>query len=564
MADKGEGACLLPGADRNLLEIWRVFMRHFIGLALILGSVAAGPVWAEQIVARSHITAVTVYPQGAQVTRVVDFAAPAGASALLITDLPADTQPELIRLSAEGVSLGAFALRNDRLPPRDDPEDPDVKAAEAAVAAAEAGVQAAQAGVDAIQAKIEAAEAQADFLRRVKPEGDAVTVEGVKALTAMIGSEVLTAREAALAAAGGLPVAQKALTEAEKALADAQAVQDALSQGAADYTGLSVAVTADVAGPAHLVVTHYIESASWQPVYDMMLTRKDPKLTIARGVLVSQASGEDWAGVDLTLSTAQPSAQAEPSRVWPELRRVVDPVEQERMAADAMAGGEMSAMAVPVMEPAVVAAPMIQGDVVVYHYPAKVDVAGGVENLRLALDEITLTPTIVAQAVPRLDQTAFVMAKFVNDSGEILLPGQAFLLREGTLVGATSIATVAPGAEAEIAFGAIEGLRLKREMPLRAEGDRGILSSSTQLEEKAVLQVENLTTESWPVRLVDLVPYSEQEELEISYTADPAPSAVDVDGQRGVLAWEFELAAGEKKAVSLEHVIRWPEGKELQ
>lgn len=539
-------------------------MRHFIGLALVLGSVAAGPVWAGPIVVDSHITAVTVYPEGAQVTRVVDFEAPAGASEVLITDLPAATVPEFIRLSAEGISLGAFSLRSDRLPPRDDPKDPDVVAAKAAVAAAEAGVQAAQAGVDAINAKVEAAEAQADFLRRVKPEGEAVTVDGVKALTAMIGSEMLTAREAALAAAGGLPVAQKALEDAEKALADAQAVQQALSQGAADYTGLSVAVTADVAGPAHLVVTHYVSDASWQPVYDMMLTRKEPKLSIARGVLVSQTSGEDWAGVDLTLSTAQPSGQAEPSRIWPELRRVVDPVEMEKMASDAMAGGEMATLAEPVMEPAVVAAPMIQGDVVVYHYPAKVDVAGGVENLRLALDEITLVPTIVAQAVPRYDQTAFVMAKFVNDSGEILLPGQAFLLRDGVLVGATALETVAPEAEAEMAFGAIEGIRLKREMPLRAEGDRGILSSSTQMEEKAVLQVENLTGESWPLRLVDQVPYSEQEELEISYTADPAPSVVDVDGQRGVLAWEFELAAGEKKAVQLDHVIRWPEGKELQ
>jgi uncharacterized protein (TIGR02231 family) len=228
-------------------------------------------------------------------------------------------------------------------------------------------------------------------------------------------------------------------------------------------------------------------------------------------------------------------------------------------------GDEMASMVAPVAEPAVVAAaPMIQGDVVVYHYPAKVDVAGGVENLRLALDEINVVPTIVAQAVPRADQTAFVMAKFTNDSGEILLPGQAFLLREGVLVGATSIDSVAPGAEEEIAFGAIEGLRLKRDMPLRAEGDRGILSSSTQVEEKAVLQIENLTDESWPVRLLDVVPYSEQEELEISYTADPAPSVVDVDGQRGVLAWEFELPAGEKKAVQLDSVMRWPEGKELQ
>lgn len=541
-------------------------MRHFVFLTWALASVAVEPALADQIVVGSHITAVTVYPQGAQVTREVEFSAPAGASEVLITDLPADTQAELIRLQAEGVMLGAFSLRTDQLPPRDESTDPDVVAAKAAVAAAEAGVRAAQAGVDAISAQVEAADAQADFLRKVKPEGDAVTVDGVKALAAMIGAEVLAARQAALTAGLGLPAAQKAVEAAQKVLADAQASQQALSQGVVDYTGLSVAVTADVAVTAHLVVTHYVSEASWQPVYDMMLTRKDPKLILARGVLVSQYSGEDWTAVDLTLSTAQPSAQAEPSTVWPELRRVIDPVEMAKAAADARSGWETGAGGVtePMMEPSVVAAPMIQGDVVVYHYPAKVDVAGGVENLRLALDEIKLVPTIVAQAVPRYDQTAFVMAKFVNDSGEILLPGQAFLLREGVLVGATSMAVVAPGDEAEIAFGAIEGLRLKREMPLRAEGDRGILSSSTQVEEKAVLQVENLTDESWPVRLVDRVPYSEQEELEIGYTANPAASEVDVDGQRGVLAWEFELAAGEKKAVQLDHVISWPEGKDLQ
>ena len=38
----------------------------------------------------------------------------------------------------------------------------------------------------------------------------------------------------------------------------------------------------------------------------------------------------------------------------------------------------------------------------------------------------------------------------------------------------------------------------------------------------------------------------------------------EVDGQRGVLGWEFELPAGEKKAVQLDSVMRWPEGKELQ
>lgn len=540
-------------------------MRRFAVLASLL--LSAAPVWADQILATSKILSVSVYPQGAQITRDVVFTAGAGAHEVLVTDLPAETYPELIRLQAEGLTLGAFSLRTDRLPPRDDLTSPALAAAKAEVEARGAALREAQGAVDAINAKVEAAEAQAKFLAGVRAEGEALTPEAVKALASMIGTEVLAAKQAALAAQTELPAAEKVLEQASEALTKAQEAENAVLTGAENYAALSVAVTATGDGERHLTVTHFVESASWQPVYDLALTRKGgDALTLHRGVLVSQSSGEDWAGVDLTLSTAQPSAQSAPSTLWPELRQIVDPAEEEKMAraAGAMAEADM-ALAEPVPEAAVVTAMAgIEGDTVVYHYPTPVDVASGVEDLRLALDEKKLTPKVEARAVPRLDRTAFVLATFKNESGEILLPGQAFLTREGVLVGSTYLEVLAPGAEAEVGFGAIEGLRLKRDMPLRAEGDRGIISTSTQIEEKAVLSVENLTTESWPVRLMDLVPYSEQEDLEISFEADPAPSETDVKGNRGILAWTFDIAPGETREVSLTHVMSWPEGMELR
>ena len=233
------------------------------------------------------------------------------------------------------------------------------------------------------------------------------------------------------------------------------------------------------------------------------------------------------------------------------------------------ADGEMPA---PVMEVApgvtgaigVTAGLAYQGDTVVYQYPVAVNIATGVEDLRLALDALTFSAEVQARAVPRYDATAFVMAKLINDSPEILLPGSAFLYRDGALVGGVTLEALSPGGEVDLGFGAIDGIRLKRDMPQRAKGDRGILTTSTQIAEKAMLKVENLTTEAWPIRLMDQVPYSEQEDLEISYKADPAVTEADVDGKRGVLAWEFDLGPGETKAVALYSLIRWPEGKVLQ
>jgi uncharacterized protein (TIGR02231 family) len=156
------------------------------------------------------------------------------------------------------------------------------------------------------------------------------------------------------------------------------------------------------------------------------------------------------------------------------------------------------------------------------------------------------------------------VATLTNDGTEILLPGTAYLYRDGAMVGQTQLRALPPGGKTDLGFGAIDGIRLTRDMPERAEGDRGIISTSTQVEEKAVLEVENLTGESWPVRVLDMVPYSEQEELEITYSADPPETEADVDGKRGLLAWEFDLPAGEKKAIRLDSLMSWPEGKVLQ
>jgi uncharacterized protein (TIGR02231 family) len=544
-------------------------MQRFLTLSLLLSSSAlASPLWADTILAKSHITAVTIYPQGAQITREVEFSAAKGAHDLLITDLPADTQADLIRLSAADLRLGAFALRTDRLPPREDTNAPEFVAAKAAVEAAQAGVRSAQSAIDAINARIEAAEAQVSFLAKIKPEGATITVDSLTALAKTVGAQTLAAREAALAAAADLPAAQKALQDAEKVLADAQSAQAALSQGDTDYTALSISIEAATAGEAHLTVTHFVSQATWAPVYDLTLDRKAPSLKIARGVLVSQYSGEDWAGVDLTLSTAQPSAQAEPSALWPELRRVSDPALRERAVLAAPAPTVAMEDAVePIMMSkggAVTAQRMMQGETVVYHYPSAVNVATGVEDLRLALDEMTMTPEIEARAVPSRDQTAFLLASFTNESPELLLPGTAYLYRDSALVGSSQFDGLASGAKAHIGFGAIEGLRLKRTMPERSTGDRGFISTSTEQEETAVLSVENLTTESWPVRVLDQIPYSEQDELAISYRASPAASEENYDDQRGILSWQFDLPAGETKEITLSQKLSWPEGKILQ
>lgn len=536
-------------------------MRYVFGLLLVM----AAPLQAETIMAKSKITAVTVFPQGAVLTRMVEFSAPTGLHDVVITDLPQGTDPQSLRLTpAEGVQIGSYALRTGRLPIRDPIKSAAQIAAEAALEAAIDATTTAQLSVEGVTARIEAANAQIAYLGRLGASDAKADTETLQSTARMIGAEVLAASQSALAARADLPAAQKRLKEATEAQAAAQAALDALTIPAKDYAALSLALSVAAEGPTEIEVTQFLGNATWAPIYDMALNRDAGQVVLDRSFLVSQFTGEDWTDVALTLSTAQPSNSPDPTRLWPELHRIDDPQELAKLsrspmeAAAPIAEADMGAMAEPVM-----AAVAFQGDIVTYVYPQPVDIADGVQNLRLTLDQVILPATAEARAVPRYDATAFMMAEFTNDSGQILLPGPATLTRDGARMGQTELETIAPGAKASLGFGAIQGLRLKRTIPARAEGDRGIFSKSNQIEETAVLSVENLTDEDWPLRVMDVIPHSEQEDLIITFTADPPVTETDADDMRGVLAWNLTVPAGQTQEITLSTRESWPEGKEL-
>lgn len=519
------------------------------------------PALADTIEAPSQVAAVTLYPWGASVERQVTLDLPAGRQEVLIPDLPADTFAETLRVSAPaGVTIGAVNLLTGRLPPVDDTPSPAVQAAEDEVERLEIALQARDAAIAAIRLKATAAQEQIGVLRGLG-RAESATAEEARALSRMVGEEALAALQAAHAAEQEALAAERARKDDVTALEKAQAALAALTTGATDHAALALVVDS-AGGPAVIGVTTFTENAGWMPAYDLRLATDPAALTLDRAVLVRQASGEDWSDVNLTLSTARPADQSRPGSLYPDLRQIGDEEKAERMASDAVGLVAMEAAPAPVVADAM--AVEMMGATVTYTYPAPVTLRDGVEDLRLALDRLDLTPEVYAMAVPRRDDTAFVMAEFTNTSAEPFLPGMAMLYLDGALVGGEQLDLLAAGDTTEVGFGPIDGMRVTRIVPERVEGDRGVITKSTELTEVAVLAVENLTPRDWPLRVLDQVPYSEQEDLEITYSADPPETDRDMDGQRGFLEWRMDLKAGEKAEIRLEQTLRWPEGQVLR
>lgn len=540
-------------------------------LALLLACCPAA-LFAGDIPLTSDVTAVTLYPQGATITRRVPYTAPEGAHQLILTDLPPSTPLESVRVKLDGAVMGSVTTRSDFVPPRSAEDTAALRAAENRVEQAEQALRAGFGQVQMIRLEVEAANARVQFLTKL---GDSESMaelgtDALRDMVGLIGDETLAALQNAHDAGLRADTAERDLKDLKDDVATARQALQALVPEVEDRAMLSVAINAATATEGMVEITYNIYEAGWLPVYDLKLDRASSAMDIERGAFVSQSTGENWQDVALTLSTVRPSEQTQPGEVWPWLRRIYDPkqaIAKSSLNDDAELSDFARATAgAPMEEPVMVqAAANFDGLAVTYQYPGDVSVASGADRVRLALGALSTQVELSARAVPLSDPTAFLIASFTNDTGELILPtSEAMVYLDGRFVGRRYMELAAAGADAEVSFGPIEGLRLTRTVLDRNEGDRGILSKSNEMTEEMLIEVQNLTGEAWPVVLRDHVPYSEQEDLSITWSASPKPSVEDVDGKRGVLEWSFDLEAGQTQVIEVSHGLQWPDGKALQ
>ncbi len=530
------------------------------------------PAFADTITGQARVDTVTIYPGLATVTRLVTLDLPAGQHDIIIPGLPQNLSADGLRIAVPGpVRLGAVNLAFDRLPVTPDQSSPAIVAAREEVERLQEVLRESDVAIAAIRLRAQAAEDQIAFLQSLgqASAGETLTtIADVQALAQMVGAETLALRMTAFAAEQEAQAAIRAREDDTEALEDARRALAALLAPEDQGSVLTFTLDAAEAGEVTLEIATTEGFANWSPVYDLRLTTgDDPQLDIDRAVVISQATGQDWLDVQLVLSTARPGEQIAPGGAWAELRRIISEEERDReaaagMAADTMALQRNSAvMPAPMMEAAPVTAQAdFSGAAVTYVYPNRVDIRNGVEDLRLPLDQLTFDADVWAEATPMTDANAYRMAEFTNSTDEILLPGRAMLHADGTMIGFSHLPLLAAGADLDVGFGPLDGLRLTRITPNRSTGDRGVFSSSNQLVERTILTVENLTGQDWDVLLRDAVPYSEQDDLQVSLTAVPEATRRDPEGARGIVEWDLSVPEGTEQEVVMETTLRWPSG----
>ncbi len=543
-------------------------MMRFFTLLLSLFPMAGA---AETFVVPSKVTDVTLYPESAKITKKAAFSIPEGTHHIVVNNILVDQEALMsIRVNAKGVRIGQIVFRDNTVSTSKQSGSDDIQAAQNNIKDIEQ--QIAEVENDARQARLAAIAAQTriGFLDQLgSNEGTPLLdSDSVRALSQVIGTEALNARQIALAAEIAAEKIELVLPNLNEALEDAQKNLDILQPSGLEAASVRIEVFSETASDGDLSLTYTAFGlGTWTPVYDIYLDRENPDhVDIQRDAFVVQQSGENWTNVNLTLSTLEPDGQIDPLLPFSRRHRLVDPMPKSDPQS-------MGNLAEPMLETPVIVEETRSafytvndsGVGTIYKVARPISIASGIEIARIHLGKLRIPAKLSALAVPSRDDTAFLMAKVTNNSGEDLLAsGFASFFVDDAFIGTNELERITSSDTREIGFGPINGLRLNSIRLLGGEGESGLISRYNERRSHQRYEIENLTNETWDVRMLSSVPHSNHDDLIIRWNTSLPPDEVDVDDRIGVLGWDLTLAPGATQSVDVETSMTWPSDKDLR
>jgi uncharacterized protein (TIGR02231 family) len=299
---------------------------------------------------------------------------------------------------------------------------------------------------------------------------------------------------------------------------------------------LVVAISASSEGEFKLEVTYVVNNASWTPLYDVRVSQNKESSSVTLDYLseVQQSTGEDWAGIKLTLSTAKPGLGNLPPKLEP---WYIDTVRANpaamKMAAPMMASPasyvgrsrstELSVAYDVEEEPiyqaeAAIAEVKQEGGIVTFTVERLCDIPSDGTPHKNTILNAEYPCRITHIAIPKLVSFAYLQAIVTNPTdGATLLAGSVNIFREGMYVGIAEIENIAPGQEFKLNLGIDEGLKIERNLVER-KVDKRFISDRRRTTYAYRVKLENLSDRPINLQLTEQLPKSRHEKIEVRLT----------------------------------------------
>lgn len=326
-------------------------------------------------------------------------------------------------------------------------------------------------------------------------------------------------------------------------------------------------------GSGQIAVTYLVPAAGFVPRYNVRLAPGAETLSFELVGEAWQRTGEDWTAAVLAFSTARPgrTAQLPPLVPWEiDFRKPPVPLtrgfmQKSEMRATEAAEGEMMldlAPAAPAPEPERKFASFEAT------LPGTHAIPGNGEKKSFTLVRREQKTKVAWRAIPGSVEGAFLAADGKNETGLPVFAASAALFLDDGFVGRGTLPDIPEGAAFKIDFGKDDSVRVRRKEISRVEEKGGVFTKTRRIRYRYEITAENFRKETAPLTVRDRIPVSHNKEivvkdLEVTGGGKVASLGEGKDEVPGEVKWEFSLGPGQKNVLGLSFAVEYPADREI-
>ncbi len=337
-----------------------------------------------------------------------------------------------------------------------------------------------------------------------------------------------------------------------------------------------VMVNADQPVNANFTVSYIVNSAGWNPSYDLRAKDINNPIEIAYKANVYQTTGEDWEKVILTLSTANPSASGTKPNLNPwylgfyEPYTYINALDKEKSAKDqAMkleeAPSQLSEVTVNRSIVADAKSASLYTTVtesttnIEFEISQPYDIPANGKAYTVEMTKTTLPATYEYYAAPKLDNDAFLLAKVTGWESLNMLPGNINLYFEGTYIGQSYFDARSVNDTLDLSLGRDKNIVVKREK-MKDFASHKLIGTNQKDTRGFEISVRNKKNQPITIVIEDQLPISTNKEIEIERIDI---SNAKVTEESSLLTWKLDLKPAETKKMKLVYSVKYPKDKTI-
>ncbi len=504
----------------------------------------------------SRIESVTLFRNGAQLVRKANLTLKQGENTVVLGDLPAGFDVASIRVSLSGKSvINGVSYRDNHI--QDFSASPEYASLQKQLKTLQEKAENEQLIYDTW--KEEEGLIQAN--KKLGAETTGVTAAQLTAMADMYRIRLLEVKQKLLDS-------KRRQEENYKEIGKIQAQINEWTQSNANrHTGeVVVDIYAPTSGEANLKLIYFDARASWSTHFEARVVGLAAPMNLVQKAKINQYTGEDWKQVNMALTTGDPSYNTVAPVISPWFL-YFNPIYQKNNYALGAASAQVRSNVRPAKEEAMLDEVAVLPEASArenltfteYTLADKTSIPADNNLHEVHLKSYEIPAKYRYKAVPKLDNKVYLLAEITEWDQYNLSSGAVKLFVEDTYLGDTYLNMSEVSDTLSLSLGPDIAVAAKREK-VKEYQKTSFLSSKKQIQKGWELSLKNNKTAAIEVTLIDQVPLSTVDEMEVEVDE---LSGGSLNKETGVVEWKLTLKPGEQIKKKLAYKVKIPKDQSV-